>query len=102
MTLSPVALIYKNESGNMDTDVSEDIVASLEAATDRCPRGSAAEANVLRNSEYYPAVQHKLKASYYNNWWQWLPSWGPPPFAARPDANAVEIWPPRHLSHLVF
>ena len=73
----------------MDVDVSEDIVASLDVATDQYSRGSAARANVLRNMEYYQAVQLSMKASYYDKWWQWKPSWGPPPLVSRPLANGT-------------
>lgn len=65
--------------GNMDADVSDEIVASLEAAPDGYPRESAERANILRNFEYYQAVQHRMKASHYNNLWQGMPPWGPRP-----------------------
>lgn len=75
--------------GNMDPDVSDEIVASLDAATDLYPRGSAARANSLRNYEYFQAVRQKMKAFDYNNWWQWLPSWRPKRFSMRPDTNTT-------------
>lgn len=75
--------------GNMDVDVSDDVVASLEVATDLYPYGTVARANTLRNFEYYRAVQHKMKAAYHDNWWQWMPRWGPPPLPARSISNAT-------------
>ena len=71
----------------MDTDVSDDIVASLDVAAGRYSRGSAAQANVLRNFEYFQAVHHRMKASHYNNWWQWQSQWGPQPSVAGLNAN---------------
>lgn len=75
--------------GDMDTDVADDIVASLEAAIDRYPRGSAARANVVRNFEYFQAVHHRMTASNYDNWWRWLPQWGPPPLITSLNINTT-------------
>ena len=73
----------------MDTDVSDDIVASLEVAIARYPQHSVAQANLLRNFEFFQAVHHRMKASSYNNWWQWLPQWGPPPHTASLNLNTT-------------
>lgn len=75
--------------GDMDPDVSDDIVASLDVATNRWPQGSAAQVNTRRNFEYFQAVHHRMRASHSDNWWNWLPKWRPPPLIASLNVDAT-------------